>query len=91
VWLCVERGAIFENGVSPWTTPQDCRDQPFRLFGSNRGPCNPGEQIQTQNMLGRCSLFGIIDTHLGHIHIPVINEGAVKNASRAKSTEFACS
>jgi hypothetical protein len=78
VWLCVEHGAICENVVSPWTTHQDCRDQLFRLLGSNRGPCNPGEQIQIQNIFGRCSLFAILDTHLGHINVHVINEGAVK-------------
>jgi hypothetical protein len=77
VWLCVERGAIDEN-VSPWTTLQDCRDQPFQLFGSNRGPSNPGEQIKIQNMFGRCSLFAILDTHLRQIHVHVINERAVK-------------
>jgi hypothetical protein len=63
--------------VTPWTTPQDCRDQFFRLFVSNCGPCNHGEQIKIQNMFGHCSLFAILDTYLGHIHVHVINEGAI--------------
>jgi hypothetical protein len=81
VWLCVERSAICEHVVSPWTTPQDCRDNFFDFLDQIVVPAILGSKFKFKifSAVAPC-LQSSLYTHLGHIHVLayVINEGAVK-------------